>query len=289
MKYQLLAFDLDGTLLNTHMHLSDENSRALSALAARGVTVVPNTGRTLAEIPDFLLSHPAFRYVIHSDGAVIFDRLTDRRYYECLTQPLLKTVIAILRKYDTLITYRTGGVSYLDACFFNDASLSHYQLSKYYQGFIYATNRPQEDFDAFCDGHDTCEMMCVFFHDKLAMTRCREELSALGGLIIASSEPHNLEIFSARAGKGNALLRLADILGIPHAETCAIGDSENDVDMIRRAGLGLCMQNGNALLKRTADAVLACTNDEHVARFLLNAYESGAEVEDITIHQEEDE
>ena len=272
MHYKLIAFDLDCTLLNKDMTLSEENSRALLELAARGVTVLPNSGRTLTEMPDFIREHPAFRYLIHSDGAVIYDKQTDTRYCECIPRETLDKILPLLKAHHTLITYRTEGVSYVDAKHFNNESLAYYQMGHYYRDFLYETNRPLEQFDAFCDARPECEMMCVFFHDDRSLEACREALLALGDLIVASSAPHNLEIFSAKAGKGNALLRLADLLGVDRAETVAVGDSENDMDMIRRAGLGLAMKNARTLLKNTADAVLDCANDEHVAQFLLKTY-----------------
>ncbi len=272
MRYEIIAFDLDCTLLDKEMLLSAENSRALSALADMGVTVVPNTGRTLTEMPDFIREHSAFRYLLHSDGAVIFDRQTGTRYCECMTPPLLGDVLAILNKYETLITYRYDGVSYVDARFMNDRSLTHYQMGVYYRDFLYQTNQPRADFEELCRSSAECEMMCVFFHDDRELEACREQLLATNRVTVASSAPHNLEIFSVKAGKGNALLRLADLLGVDRAATLAVGDSENDMDMIRKAGLGVAMRNARTLLKNAADTVAECTNDEHVAQYLLKTY-----------------
>ena len=50
-KYKIIAVDLDGTLLNTDMALSEENAAAMADLTARGVHIVPSTGRTLSQIP----------------------------------------------------------------------------------------------------------------------------------------------------------------------------------------------------------------------------------------------
>lgn len=272
MHYKLIAFDLDGTLLDKEMRLSEENSYALSELCARGVTVVPNTGRTLTEMPDFIRSHPAFRYLLHSDGAVIFDTKTGKRYCECLTPPLLNEILDILHSYKVLITYRTNGESFVDAALMNDASLTYYQMGKYYREFLYATNRPHPCLEELYRTKTECEMMCVFFHDDGELEACRSQLVATGKVIVASSDPHNLEIFSANAGKGTALLRLADLLGIDRAATAAVGDTENDLDVIRKAGTGFAMKNGHPLLKNEADVTLDCSNDENVAAFLLNHY-----------------
>ena len=65
-------------------------------------------------------------------------------------------------------------------------------------------------------------------------------------LRIVEADEYNLEIFHKDAGKGNALMRLAQHLGIDPAQTMAVGDSDNDASMIRAAGLGLAMSNACA-------------------------------------------
>ncbi|MBQ9773750.1 MAG: HAD family phosphatase [Clostridia bacterium] len=272
MPYRILSFDLDCTLLDVDMTLSEENSRALLEWQKRGVTVVPNSGRTLAEMPDFIREHPAFRYLIHSDGAVIFDRETGERHCACLSRELTDRILALLSDYEVLITYRTGGCSYVDERLFCDAQLAYYQMGTYYREFLYETNRPIPDFERFCREAEDAEMLCVFFHDDRAMEACRARLLETGEVIVASSAPHNLEIFSIRADKGNALLRLAALLGVDRADTLAVGDSENDADMLQKAGLGLAMRNASPVLKECADAVANCSNDEHIARYLLEHY-----------------
>ena len=69
-KYKMVAIDLDGTLLGWHGTLTEENYRAISALADRGVIFVPTTGRALSEVPDELLRHPAVRYVITTSAVI---------------------------------------------------------------------------------------------------------------------------------------------------------------------------------------------------------------------------
>ena len=90
--------------------------------------------------------------------------------------------------------------------------------------------------------------------------------------MIVSSFAHNIEIISERAGKGKALHRLARLTGIDPSETIAVGDSSNDSEVIRAAGLGIAMKNAWDELKEIADEVADCTNDEHVAKYILENY-----------------
>jgi hydroxymethylpyrimidine pyrophosphatase-like HAD family hydrolase len=65
-----------------------------------------------------------------------------------------------------------------------------------------------------------------------------------------------LEILSCRSGKWPALKRLADDDGIPPKEIAAVGDDQNDVQMIREAGLGIAMGNAVEPAKRAASIVV---------------------------------
>ena len=81
----------------------------------------------------------------------------------------------------------------------------------------------------------------------------------------------NLEIFSVKAGKGTALEKLAESLGIPMWETIGIGDSGNDISLVKSAGLGLAVENACGELKEIADEVI-CSNDCHAIRYVEEKY-----------------
>ena len=70
-----------------------------------------------------------------------------------------------------------------------------------------------------------------------------------------------LEIFPSDAGKGNALVRLCEILGVPLENSLAAGDEENDLSMIRAAGTGIAMCNGSKVVKDIADVITSEDND----------------------------
>ena len=65
--------------------------------------------------------------------------------------------------------------------------------------------------------------------------------------------------------KGNGLRALADYLHIPIEETMAIGDAENDLDIVRTAGIGVAMANGDDCVKNAADFVTRSNLENGVA------------------------
>jgi len=73
--------------------------------------------------------------------------------------------------------------------------------------------------------------------------------------------PENIEVTAAGVDKGEALLTLADRLGIPRAQTLAVGDSENDRAMLEKAGVAAVMANGMPQIKALADLVTTADCD----------------------------
>lgn len=272
MSYKIVASDLDGTLFNTAVEISKENLDAIKEMAALGVHFVPSSGRAYSEIPDKVKNIPEARYLITADGATVYDQKQNKAVYTCwMDKELSKLVLDMLNEYQTLLTVRNNGISYVDSKKHDWDLYGEYRLTGNYKEFIYEFDRPTENFDEFCYSLPAIEMICVFFKSDREMAECRERLLATGRVQVASSEPYNLEIFDINAGKGNTLLKLAELLGINGKDTIGVGDSLNDLDNIRKAGLGLAMENACEVLKTEADRTI-CTNDQHAMQYILENF-----------------
>lgn len=270
MNYKIISSDLDGTLLNNQMRVSEENRLAVKQYTDMGGVFVPNSGRSFGEMSSEVKDLPGVRYVISSDGADIYDKQTGEHISLCMTKEEAGLVFDVLADYETFVTVHYHGESYLDAERFDRATMDYHNVNRYFREHFEMTNLPTKDFEAFCRGMEEVEMICAFFRSGEEMAACRERLVALG-LVVAASASYNVEIFSRRAGKGNALLRLAEHLGVAREDTIAMGDSSNDASMVEAAGLGLAMENATASLKQVADGVI-CRNEDHVMPYLLKHY-----------------
>ena len=76
------------------------------------------------------------------------------------------------------------------------------------------------------------------------------------------------ELIPKGIGKGDALLRLADAHGIPQENTVAIGDYNNDIDMIKKAGLGVAVENAAPDVLEVADLVTVSNENHAIARVI---------------------
>ena len=84
-------------------------------------------------------------------------------------------------------------------------------------------------------------------------------------LAVSSAIPENVEINQARANKGEALMALAEHLGLEREQTMAFGDGINDLSMIRAAGVGVAMANSAEEVLQAADRVTASCDEDGVA------------------------
>ncbi|MBE6604170.1 MAG: HAD family phosphatase [Ruminococcaceae bacterium] len=268
--YKIISTDLDGTLFNEHGVISPENEAAIKELHERGVLVVPNSGRCLSEMPAIITDHALFRYLIQSDGAVVYDKQTEKRLTRCLPKAVSDAVFEILKDHPASVSVRQDGFCYVRDTAHNDADYIKNGVSRGWRDHFYKTATPT-DFSMF-DAPDTAiEMFCVFFADMQEREACIQRLLALGTVQVASTDANNIEVFSVHAGKGKALLALAESLGIDKKDTIGVGDSTNDSDMILRAGTGLVMENACPELKALGDTVI-CHHRDHAMRYILEHY-----------------
>lgn len=270
-RYKLIASDLDGTLLNDELKMSEENRRAIRGLTERGVYFVPATGRTFTEIEPSVLSLPEVRYILCSNGTILHDKLTGKRITTCFTKEESNKIIDLFCQYKTAILLHYDGGSYADADKFTAEYMAECQLSPVFSQFILDMSTPIECFNDWQRTLAGIEAWTVFFDTDDALFECRTRLEALGYCTVVSSAPHNIEVFHKNAGKGNSLLKLAEHLGIKREEVIAVGDTTNDSSMISAAGLGLAMENAVPELKAISDGVI-CNNEEHAIKYILEHY-----------------
>ena len=121
---------------------------------------------------------------------------------------------------------------------------------------------------AICSGR--CPAMVEVSRDELAGIRY-----AICGSGTSLFETASLEFSPAEANKGTGMLALAELLGVPREATIAVGDADNDLPMLRDAGLGVAMGNANERVRAAADVVVA-DNDHGGVAEAIRAYLLGS-------------
>lgn len=271
MAYKLITCDLDGTLVRDDMTLSEENIAAIEKIAAKGIYFVPTTGRAYDQVPAALRNSPHIRFIVCSDGAVIYDRAENRQIKTCLDKELAALVIDTVLQYDTFPVFHSGGFGYFDEARHTHDNHVHCGMNAYYQAYFYQHGTPTKDYHNFCKQLTELELASVFFHDDAERDACVGALEATGRITAVAPAPHYMEAYSIDAGKGKAVQKLIALLGLQKEEVIAMGDSRNDASMFREAGLSLAVDNAADDVKALADAVI-CSNEDHAAPYVLEHY-----------------
>ena len=269
-KYKMITCDLDGTLYNSNIEVSPENNEAIREFAKMGIPFVPCTGRTLVEMKD-IVANPQIRYIIYSSGAAILDKKTGEITDNGLKGEVKEKVLQILSAYEVYILVHTQGEDMTDAALLGKER--EFNMNDVVVDIARNVAFHSYDFYKELSGREV-EYLTVFFKNAQDFEKCRKELVSDGEIEIASPWYCNLEIFDRKAGKENAIKILAQKLNIDISRVISIGDSNNDKRAVELAGLGISTSNGSEELKKIADEV-ACSNDEHVAVYVLNKYFKG--------------
>lgn len=282
---KLVACDLDGTLLNTNLVVSQENAKAIRQAQENDIEFLVATGRTPQQSRDAMQKYGLKTGFININGALVFDtdehlqvkhelphakaqqiaEILDRYhiYYELVAEKLIysknisKRVVNLARGLVAL----NQGLSFKKAV--ATAAGSNAMLSMTYV----------KDFNELFSNPKIEIMKIIAFDGKgpEAFSDAKKEIMALGDVVITSSSPANIEINDIKAQKGPALLDYAQKKGIKREEVAAIGDNLNDESMIRDAGTGVAMGNAIPLIKKLAQ-VQTKTNDEDGVAYILRKF-----------------
>ena len=265
-KIRLLAFDLDGTLLDGRSRLSDAVKAALTKATEAGLNVVIATGRAISTIPDEILHFPGIRYAVTSNGARTFDLHTGDVIYEnLLSAEAVEAAMPWISDPDVMkelffdSNVLADGHALLDLPRYGivDEHRQHYHLT---------TRRPCDDtIRVLREKADRMENINLIFADMEKRKRYLEELKCIEGITVCSSIPYNIEIGGATTSKANALRVLAEGLGMGPDNMMAFGDSTNDARMLQCAAVGVAMGNAVDELRELADWITLPNTDDGVA------------------------
>lgn len=255
MAYKLLAIDIDDTLLNDDLEISLENHDALIYAQQKGVKIVLCTGRTLESIKkyiDIIDGYVHDDYVIVFNGSIITTAKGDLIFRKVIEKDILTELIDISR------------IENIDIQIYDDQQIyseRYTERIKEYETLSGVKINIIEDLKV----KDISLKVLYNCNDTNKLDKIKKIIEDKFGdnVFVFYSKNNYLEVLSNEGNKGIALEYLANYLDIKQNEVLAIGDSENDIYMIKYAGLGVCMKNGRESVKQYADYITNNTNNEN--------------------------
>lgn len=267
MDIKLIAFDLDGTFLDDKKEIPPENLEALKAAAKRGIHIVPATGRLLIGVHDNIKALPFVRYYILVNGAQVYDAWEDKIIYR--GEIPLEMALSVMDYMDTLpVIYDCyqQNCGWMSQHMFDQ--IDDYVQNPAMKAAVKKQRRPVPDLrSTLIERGESVQKQQMFFKELTEMRRQRDEIlpRLFPELLPSTSVNTNIELNHVSAGKDKGLEVLCRYLGFSLENAMAFGDGTNDTCMLRAAGLGVAMSNGEKEVIEAADYVTTSNNEAGVA------------------------
>ncbi|KAK9917799.1 hypothetical protein WJX75_008413 [Coccomyxa subellipsoidea] len=267
---RLITCDVDGTLLNSKQELTAGVENAVRLARSVGVPLVVATGKapgcawTKSVLPRLGPPSPG----VFMQGLLVYNTQGDLIHSRCLERAVIDTCIAFAKQHGlTLAAYSTSRIV-------TERTNEHTDRLLFYGE---PTPESAGPLHAFLDAPGSAGFQKLILMDTEA--RIQEirpsAISTLGDTAtLTTALPGMLEVLPPGASKGAGVACLLKELGLEPQHLMAIGDGENDVEMLQMAAIGVAVANGGAPAKAAADVTLEASNDEDavaqaIERFVL--------------------
>ncbi len=272
-RIKLIALDLDGTIISNSTNISEKCIDSIIEADNKGITVAICTGRVMGEIPEKIRNIKNIKYFITSGGSSIISDNGRALYSDTIETETVDSILEILSEYDCLIDLYIDGDGYMQSS--DLEKLEHFNVN---DGFdeILKTSRCYTDniLDYYNSNKPKLEKINLFFADKKDRNEAIYRIGQLNPAPkVAYSMEYNLEITSSTSCKGQALQYLSRILGADMSEVMAMGDSNNDISMLKLAGVSVAMGNASESVRHAARYITdTCENNGAAKAIELYAF-----------------
>ncbi|PJG84021.1 pyridoxal phosphatase [Caviibacterium pharyngocola] len=267
MTYQVVAFDLDGTLLNSQGQILPSSKQAIRRLVEKGIKVVLVTGRHHTAARPYHYELQLDTPIICCNGTYLYDTATNSMP---LANPLSKAqalqVVKVAEKYQThLLMYSRDAMNFL-------------QINEHMQKFsawvqhcpeqIRPNLRQLDSFEQLIRREDEIIWKFVISHpQRSVMEQAVAELPT-DQFSCEWSWIDRVDVAKNGNSKGGRLKDLLALWQISPENVIAFGDNHNDISMLNAVGLGVAMGNAEEEVKRQAKLVTLSNDDDGIAQIL---------------------
>jgi len=254
---KLVAIDLDGTLLNSRHKLSARNRSAIESAQRQGVEVVLATGKTRHAAEDLIDSLGIDSPGIYMQGLITYNADGSVRTRIVMAKKSVSRVIALGEEFGF------GALAYSDnRTFALRVDEFAIKMTEYGEPHV-------ETIAAWPQLLDTLDInKVVLYGEENQVTTLRRAIDArLDGAVhvTRANVDGMIEVLPPNTSKGGAVKTLLEELGIDPSRALAVGDGENDIEMLQAVGIGVAMGNATQVLKDVADVIVPHNDEDGVA------------------------
>ncbi|ORX22430.1 hydrolase Cof [Thermoanaerobacterium sp. PSU-2] len=256
MKYKMVVADADGTLLDDKKKISEVTKNSVKKFRnMRGIFTLA-TGRGIISATPYIKELDIDVPVILFNGCVIYDHINKKILHEnYLSDDLYKLIAKKWQegKYDVdILVYSIDGI-YINKI--SDFIKSYMETEHVKCDLIEDLSKLDKIIKVLFRGNRDTSLELV---DEIRQ-------SSNEPFTCVQSDEYFIEILPYGITKGSALIKLCDILNVDINQVVAIGDQDNDKEMIIKAGFGVAMGNADDAIKRNANYVAKSNLEDGVS------------------------
>jgi Cof subfamily protein (haloacid dehalogenase superfamily) len=271
MPYRLLALDVDGTLLDPAGELRPAVQQAVVAAQQRGLRVILCTGRRFRTARPLAQQLQLNEPLVVHNGALVKDPVSGDTLHQCYVPlDVYVPALALLRQIGAPLVYVDAFHAQIDIL--TEALEQAHPFQRAYLQDHLAHCRMVSDIET---PPPYGVVMLGIMADEASLRALRPQIEQTLGsqarshmLINKNYQGHLLEILHPAVSKWEALRQLAARAGIMPQDIMAVGDDENDMEMLRHAGLGIAMGNAAAAVQAAADYVTGSNAEDGLVQAL---------------------
>ena len=266
-KIRCIAFDLDGTALNSQKHLTERTRQAIVQAARLGIRIVAATGRTFSSLAPEILEMSEISCAITSNGAVI-NRIPDGKilYEDYLAPEKVLQIVEMIRFEAVDTEVCLGGQAYIGQEYYERILNGKTERDIHY---VKTTRHPVGNIYDFMEEHQAeIENINLNFACIEEKEQWQKKMQSFPGVTPTSSFLYNVELGSEHTSKAHALSQLMKEWKLSSDQVMAFGDSDNDLKMLELAGTGVAMANSVQKVLDAADIIAESNDQDGVAKVI---------------------
>jgi HAD superfamily hydrolase (TIGR01484 family) len=238
---KLIVLDIDGTLLNNAHELTPRTETALKAAMEKGIQIVLATGKTVASARDLVKRLNLTTPGVYVQGTSVHDAGGNVTHQQTLSADVARQLITFAEDRGFTVAIYSGSRVIMRRLTGLEKTLTEH-------------HEPEPEAAG-------------------ALQNILDE-TPVNKLIVFNRGEGHLEILPAGASKGAGVKSVLRDLKVPTEQVMAVGDGDNDIEMLQLVGVGVAVENATPKLKEVAKHVVASNDADGVAeaieRFVLN-------------------
>lgn len=255
MKYKMIAYDMDGTLLNSQKQISQKTVNAICDAMSKGAHIIFNTGRCPSELEEYF-DVLDIQYLNCISGALVYDRknhdvissssLEENDVLKLLEIASLEDVMIQILNKDSIVEKEKL------------VHIEKYHMGVYKDMYERVTVQLDNIYEEYKRNPFSVEKLNIYHTCEEARIRTRQRIEEANiDVVLANAENTSLEVSPKGVSKAMGLMKLCEHLNITLSDVIVVGDADNDIEALKVAGLSVAMGNAKQHIQDMCDVIVS--------------------------------